>query len=97
MKKETITLYECEFCGTKHEDEQWMKMHEELCPLNPKNQPCATCSKQILGMGCAHNMDMEKIGGKVKCFFYKEGIPINPNNIFSKIDGNFDIKPPEQN
>ena len=97
MKKEILTLYKCDFCGTKHEDEEWMKMHEELCPLNPKNQPCATCCMQILGLGCAHKIDMEKIGGKVKCFFYKEGIPVNPNNIFSKIDGNFDNNPPEHN
>ena len=96
MKKEIITIYKCEFCDTKHENEEWMRLHEELCPLNPKNQPCATCSMQILGMGCAHKIDMEKIGGKVKCFFYKEGIPVNLNNIFSKIDGNFDDSPPEQ-
>lgn len=95
MKKQVITIYECEFCGTKHEDEQWMKMHEEICPLNPKNQPCSTCAKQILGLGCAHGMDMDRISDNVKCFFYKQGIPLNPNNIM-KIDGNFDETPPEQ-
>lgn len=96
MKKETITLYECEFCGTKHEDEEWMRLHEDVCPLNPKNQPCATCCMQILGVGCSHNMDMENIKDNVKCFFYKEGIPINPKNIFSKINLNLDNDLPEQ-
>ena len=95
MKEKQITVYECEFCGSVHENEDWMKMHEELCPLNPKNQPCATCSMQILGIGCAHKMDMEKITGNVKCFFYKQGVPVNLNNIFSGINENIDKEPPE--
>ena len=76
MVRKEVTLYICEYCGTKHEDEQWMKMHEEICPLNPKNQPCATCTNMILGIGCSKGIDVEAIDGKkVKCFFYKEGLP----------------------
>lgn len=79
MKKEKITQYICDYCGTKHEDETWMLMHEELCPLNPKNQPCATCTNMVLGFGCSKNMNMELVDGvKVKCFFYNEGIPQLP-------------------
>lgn len=86
MRIEITNLYICEYCGTKHEDENWMKMHEDVCPLNPKNQPCSTCERLILGLGCSKKMDMEQIDGKkVKCFFYKKGIP---QNIFTMtLDG----------
>ena len=81
MFKETIDLYICQYCGQKHQDENWMKLHEEICALNPKNQPCAMCENQILGVGCSKNMDMESIGGNVLCFFYKKGYPKNPFDI----------------
>ena len=89
MKKEVITIYQCDFCDTKSENEDWMRLHEEICPLNPKNQPCATCKNQILVYGCAKNMNMEIIGGNIKCFFYKEGLPSNPFDIIM-LDGNID-------
>ena len=55
-----------------------MELHEVICPLNPKNQPCSTCSHQILGIGCAKNVNMEAVNNsKVKCLFYQEGIPKN--------------------
>ena len=76
MRKETKELYICDYCSASHEDEKWMQCHEEVCPLNPKNQPCSTCQNLILGLGCAKGMDMEVIDGKkVKCFFYKQGLP----------------------
>lgn len=78
MTKETVEVFICDYCGQKHHNEKWMKMHEEICALNPKNQPCAMCKNQILGIGCSKGMDMESIGGNVLCFFYKEGYPQNP-------------------
>lgn len=78
MIEKQATVYQCEFCGAENTHKDWIQMHEEICPLNPKNQPCSMCEHQILGFGCAKGMDMEKIGGNVKCFFYSEGYPVNP-------------------
>lgn len=88
MKKETITLYTCEFCGAQSTDEEEMVTHELICPLNPINQPCSTCKNQLIGYGCIKKMPMENIGGKVKCFFYEEGSPMTSIPIFDggKID-----------
>lgn len=89
MIEKQITVYECEFCKTKHDSKDWMALHEKLCPLNPKNQPCSLCEHQVLGFGCAKGMDMEIIGGNVKCFFYKRGVPKNPFDDM-KIDTDID-------
>ena len=86
MKKFEKVVYKCDYCGQEHENEEWMKMHEECCVLNPKNQPCAMCSNMILGMGCSKRMPMESIGGNILCFYYKNGIPINPFDHIMKID-----------
>lgn len=88
MKKEIKEFYICDYCGTPHENKEWMKEHEEICPLNPKNQPCSTCQNLILGLGCSKGMNMEQIDNKkIKCFFYKEGLP---QTLFTmKIDGDY--------
>lgn len=80
MKKESIDIYICEYCGLKHLDESWMKLHEECCPKNPKNEPCGQCVNCIINpfteeAKCAANMDMESIGGNVLCFKYIKGTP----------------------
>lgn len=86
MRKEIKELYICDYCNINHEDEAWMQCHEEICPLNPKNQPCSKCSNLILGLGCKYKVDMDSVDGKkVKCFFYNEGLP---QTIFTmSIDG----------
>ena len=87
MEKETIEVYVCSHCKeTKHLNEQWMRQHEEICPMNPKNQPCSMCENQILGLGCSKGMNMEDIGGNVLCFHYRKGIPQNPMSIL--LEGN---------
>ena len=78
MEKITKIVYKCHYCGHESEDENFMLLHEDVCALNPKNQPCSMCSNMVLGMGCAKGMDIESIGGNVLCFLYKKGIPINP-------------------
>ena len=88
MLEKQITIYECEFCHVKCESKDEMAFHEEICALNPKNQPCSTCIHQVLNYGCAKGMDMELIGGNVKCFFYKRGIPRKSFDVM--LDGNFD-------
>lgn len=88
MKKETIDIFICDFCGHQTQDEAYMKLHEEICPLNPKNQPCSMCENQILGLGCSKGMDMENIGGNVLCFYYRKGYPKNPFDQIFKLDGN---------
>lgn len=75
MKKEIIEIYVCDFCGIKHESEDWMKTHEEVCLKNPKNQPCSECENQLIGVGCMCGMNMDVIGGNVYCFRYKKGEP----------------------
>ena len=76
MKKEIKEFYICDYCGAFHEDKNQMELHENICPKNPKNQPCSTCQNLILGMGCAKNINMDVVDNKkVKCFFYKEGLP----------------------
>lgn len=82
------TIYKCDYCGFEHEDKEFLIIHEECCVLNPKNQPCSMCSNMILGVGCSKNMDTEKIGGNVLCFYYKKGIPQNPFDGLIRIDGN---------
>ena len=59
-----------------------MRQHEEICPMNPKNQLCSMCENQILGLGCSKGMNMEDIGGNVLCFYYKKGTSQNPISIF---------------
>ena len=85
MRKETIDIYICDFCGFKHPDEYFVKHHEEVCPKNPKNQPCSECENHILGIGCARGMDMDSIGGNVLCFYYKKG---QPKNLLNMMDDN---------
>ena len=84
MHKIEKIVYKCEYCGYEDEREDFMQIHEECCALNPKNQPCSTCTNMILGIGCSKKVDMEKVGGNVMCFFYKEGLP---QTLFS-FDGN---------
>ena len=86
MNKETIELYICDYCKQKHTDVNWMEMHEEICPMNPKNQPCSKCENQILSIGCGKGMKMESVGGNVECFFYKEGYPKNPFENLIRLD-----------
>ena len=86
MKKETIEIYKCQYCDTIHKNKDWMELHEKICPLNPENQPCSTCSNQVLGMGCSKGMNMETVGGNVLCFYYKKGYPQNPISIL--LEGN---------
>lgn len=89
MEKEIIEVYVCSHCKeTKHPNEQWMRQHEEVCPMNPKNQPCSMCENQILGLGCSKGMNMENIGGNVLCFYYKKGYPKNPFDQLFRLDGN---------
>ena len=89
MEKEIIEVYVCSHCKeTKHPNEQWMRQHEEVCPMNPKNQPCSMCENQILGLGCSKGMNMENIGGNVLCFYYKKGYPKNLFDQLFRIDGN---------
>ena len=78
MKTITRTLHKCDFCGFEDEREDFMKLHEECCALNPKNQPCSQCGNMILGVGCGRGMNIESVGGHVLCFYYNEGVPINP-------------------
>ena len=75
MKKEIIEIFTCDYCGFQHKDENFMRDHEELCFKNPKNLPCSECENNIIGAGCAKNMDMEKINSDTLCFFYKKGTP----------------------
>ena len=84
MIKETIEVYVCQYCGAKHIDESFMGMHEEVCPKNPKNQPCSECENQILGVGCSKNVDMESICGNAICFCYKKGQPKNILNMMGE-------------
>ena len=89
MEKETIEVYVCSHCKEiKHPNEQWMRQHEEICPMNPKNQPCSMCENQILGLGCSKGVNMEDIGGNVLCFHYRKGYPKNPFDQLFKLDGN---------
>ena len=90
MKKENIDLFICDFCGQHSRDEFYMQLHEDICPLNPKNQPCSMCENLILGLGCSKGIAMESVDGKkVLCFFYKKGYPQNPfNSDKNTIDGN---------
>lgn len=68
--------YVCDYCGFKSNNKEVVFLHEELCPLNPKNQPCSQCENMIVGMGCARNVPIEKVDGqKVLCIFYKKGTP----------------------
>lgn len=91
MKRIEKIIYKCDYCGHEHGDEEWMKIHEECCALNPKNQPCSMCSNMILGMGCSKRVPMENIGGNVLCFYYKEGIPLNPFEHMININGNLPL------
>ena len=91
MIEKEIKIFECEFCGFQHTDKDYVEVHEQTCPDNPLNQPCSKCIHQILNFGCAKNVDMEKVGEKVKCFFYEEGSPANPFHIL--VDGNYDDFP----
>lgn len=76
MKEIITTSYVCDYCGLKLEDKEQMELHEEVCPLNPKNQPCSQCENMIVGVGCCKKMNIENIDGqKIKCFFYKKGTP----------------------
>lgn len=76
MKEIITTFYVCDCCGLKLEDKSQMELHEEICPLNPKNQPCSQCENMIVGVGCCKKMNIENIDGqKIKCFFYKKGTP----------------------
>lgn len=89
MEKETLEVFVCSYCKeTKHPNAEWIKKHEEICPMNPKNQPCSMCENQILGIGCELGMDMEAVGGNVLCFFYRKGYPKNPFDQIFKLDGN---------
>ena len=88
MEKETIEVNVCSHCKEiKHPNEQWMRQHEEICPMNPKNQPCSMCENQILGLGCSKGVNMEDIGN-VLCFHYRKGYPKNPFDQLFKLDGN---------
>jgi hypothetical protein len=75
MKKETIEVYICDFCGIKHENEDWMKLHEQVCSKNPINMPCSKCEHQVIGFGCSKSINCDVISGNVKCFYYKKGEP----------------------
>lgn len=76
MKEIVTTFYTCDYCRLKLEDKSQMELHEEICPLNPKNQPCSQCENMIVGVGCCKKMNIENIDGqKIKCFFYKKGTP----------------------
>lgn len=88
MKEITKTVYQCEYCGHEDTREDFMKLHEECCPLNPKNQPCSQCINMILGFGCSKGMNVESVGGNVLCFFYSEGVPQNPLELLMQVDGN---------
>lgn len=76
MKEVIKRFVVCDYCGLELQDDNEMKIHEEVCPHNPKNQPCCNCSNQIIGIGCSKGCDMEAIGGNVLCFCYKEGKPM---------------------
>ena len=82
MKKETIDIYICDFCGIRHESEDWMKLHEQVCTKNPINMPCSQCENQVIGFGCSKGMNCDAIGGNVLCFFYKKG---NPTSLFEMV------------
>lgn len=86
MKKETVDIYICDFCGRMSEDKEFLRLHEECCPKNPKNQPCSECENLMLGIGCIKGMNMEDVGGNVICFHYKKGVPQNPLSMLA--DGN---------
>ena len=83
--KEKI-IYECDFCGYQDERKEFIEYHEKCCALNPANQPCSLCSNMLVGLGCLKGMNPDLIGGKVKCFFYKEGMPQFPPIEFLKKD-----------
>ena len=86
MTEKDVKIYICDFCGRMSEDKEFLRLHEECCPKNPKNQPCSTCSNQLLGMGCMRGMNMEDVGGNVLCFHYRRGTPQNPMSIL--LEGN---------
>ena len=82
MKEEkvTLTVYTCEYCGAKSSIFEEMQYHESICPSNPTNQPCSTCSNCLVdplinNAFCARGMDMNNVGGKILCFCYVEGQP----------------------
>ena len=83
MKKDTIEIYICDYCGLKHEDESWMKIHEEVCLKNPINKPCSECENHMIGAGCLAGINMDAVGGNVLCFRYKKGTPKSITDILT--------------
>ena len=76
MTRDTNDIFICDYCGFKHTDELFMKIHEDCCSENPNNHPCIKCENCEIGlMGeatCKFDMDMDSIGGKVLCIKYKK-------------------------
>ena len=88
MKEINKIVFKCDFCGYEHELKNVVELHELCCPQNPINQPCSTCTNQVLGLGCSKSVDMNCVGGDVLCFHYKAGEPLNPMQAILQIDGN---------
>ena len=86
MTEKDVKIYICDFCGYMSEDKEFLRLHEECCPKNQKNQPCSICSNMIIGMGCSKNVNCDDICDNVKCFCFQEGTPINPFSAFTNID-----------
>ena len=38
MTEKDVKIYICDFCGRMSEDKEFLKLHEECCPKNPKKK-----------------------------------------------------------
>jgi len=62
MKTIETTIYECEFCGKYYKRKHFAIRHEDLCYLNPENQPKCYGCKYLEKVDVKLNVEVELLG-----------------------------------